>query len=382
MGWTYNTVDPDAPTIGPQITGVAVALTLISLVSVCLRMYVRLFMIRAAGTDDWIIVYSWFASAGFAIVTILQTKWGLGLKRIQDLPPEDVYNFGILQYIGAPFYITSILGFKLSLLFTYLRFVPKGTYQHIIWGIITACSMFHLAFLLVQINLCQPAAKQWDPTITWGSCLPGVPVYTSMASITIIFDLTVMLVPFPVLLKSQIQTRKKLVLLGLFGLGLFITVIQIIRIQTVKQLANYIDSAPLILWSTVENNLGIIVANVPTLAPLIKYYNERSRRGGTSTNGPASRRTGNGLGGNGYVHSRGTDVGSRHAMQNWKNKRDGLQPLDSGNHDDDVTLQNDGGSVEGHVSKGESKNNSTEFILEQPAAGTIVKKTEVTITRL
>jgi hypothetical protein len=79
-----------------------------------------------------------------------------------------------------------------------------------------------------------------------------------------------MLLPFPVLVKSRIQTRKKLILLGLFGLGLFITIIQIIRIQTVKQLANYVDSAPLILWSAVENNLGIIVANVPTLAPLVK----------------------------------------------------------------------------------------------------------------
>lgn len=51
--------------------------------------------------------------------------------------------------------------------------------------------MFHLSFLLVQVNLCQPARKQWDPAVTWGSCIPGVPFYTSMASITIVFDVTV-----------------------------------------------------------------------------------------------------------------------------------------------------------------------------------------------
>ncbi len=51
--------------------------------------------------------------------------------------------------------------------------------------------MFHLSFLLVQINLCQPAKKQWDPAVTWGKCIPGVPFYTSMASITIVFDVTV-----------------------------------------------------------------------------------------------------------------------------------------------------------------------------------------------
>ncbi len=49
MGWTYNTTDPDAPTIGPMITGVAIALTVISFLTVCLRVYVRGFLIKAFG---------------------------------------------------------------------------------------------------------------------------------------------------------------------------------------------------------------------------------------------------------------------------------------------------------------------------------------------
>jgi hypothetical protein len=32
--------------------------------------------------------------------------------------------------------------------------------------------------------------KQWDKAVTWGTCLPAVPFYTTMASITIIFDIT------------------------------------------------------------------------------------------------------------------------------------------------------------------------------------------------
>ncbi|KAK4240144.1 hypothetical protein C8A03DRAFT_31709 [Achaetomium macrosporum] len=269
--------------------------------------------------DDWIIPVTWVAAAGFAIVTIVQTKWGLGLRHIDYLPPEDVYDFGLLQYIGAPFYITSILGFKLALLFSYLRFVPLGIYRHAVHGVITACIMFHLAFLLVQIYLCQPARKQWDPAVTRGMCIAGVPFYTAVASITIVFDVTVMLLPFPILLKSRIQTRKKLILLALFGLGLFITVIQIIRIQTVKRLVHYTDSAPLILWSAVENNLGIIVANVPTLAPLVKYYHERSSHGGSKGNtagGPSGYGGGGGGAGTGGANAAsGYARGSRYASR-------------------------------------------------------------------
>jgi hypothetical protein len=79
-----------------------------------------------------------------------------------------------------------------------------------------------------------------------------------MRTLHILSDKHSMLLPFPVLLQSHIQKRKKFVLLGLLALGVFITIIQVIRIRTVKNLANYLDSASLILWSTVENNMGII----------------------------------------------------------------------------------------------------------------------------
>jgi hypothetical protein len=174
------------------------------------------------------------------LTAVTETKWGLGLHKIEDLPPADVYNFGLVshrsimavgsetnwtrssntwalhcQYPGdsgrsgsgggkgyprltvSCSYITSILGFKLALLFSYRRFVPIGAYRITLSTVIAACILFHMAFLLVQINLCQPARKQWDPAITYGTCIPGVPFYTSMASITIVFDITVFVFPTP-----------------------------------------------------------------------------------------------------------------------------------------------------------------------------------------
>lgn len=50
MGWTYNTVNPDAETNAPTITAVGVAFTTVSLIIVVLRMFVRVFMIKTVGT--------------------------------------------------------------------------------------------------------------------------------------------------------------------------------------------------------------------------------------------------------------------------------------------------------------------------------------------
>ena len=69
MGWTYNTKDPDAPTIGPLITGVATALTTLSLVTVCLRTYVRAVLIKAFGIGKPFSFFFFFFSFFFPALT-------------------------------------------------------------------------------------------------------------------------------------------------------------------------------------------------------------------------------------------------------------------------------------------------------------------------
>ncbi|KAK8108478.1 hypothetical protein PG984_014279 [Apiospora sp. TS-2023a] len=291
MAWAWNTLD-DVPSDGPKITAIAIAFTTVSLLLVVLRAYVRFFLVKAVGADDWVIFTTWFACCGFAVATIIQTKWGLGLLVLSDMPDEDVYNFGVLQYIAAPFYITSILGFKLSLLLSYLRIIPGRGWRITIIIVAVACTMFHTSFLMVQIFLCTPVAKQWDPAITEGSCIPPIPCFTSMASFTIFFDLIVMFLPFPTLIRSRIQKRRKAVLLGLFATGLFITVTQILRIQTIYKLVDHLDSAPIIMWSAVENNLGVIITCIPTLAPLVKLFAEKASSSGSGSGGVDSAATG------------------------------------------------------------------------------------------
>jgi hypothetical protein len=156
-----------------------------------------------------------------------------------------------------------------------------------------------------------------------------------------------MLLPFPVLVKSHIQKRKKFALLGLLALGVFITIIQVIRIQTVKSLSNYLDSASLIMWSTVENNLGIIVASIPTLAPLFKYYAEKSQKSSAakSTNQSRSR--------------------SLYALKSMRSTKQNSIPLGSGiDH---------APHIDRHF-----ENGSAEFILGD--VGAITKRTEVTVS--
>lgn len=46
--------------------------------------------------------------------------------------------------------------------------------------------------------------------------------------------------------------------------------VQAVRVRTIAKLANYTDSEPIIEWSIVEINVGVLVASAPACAPLLK----------------------------------------------------------------------------------------------------------------
>jgi len=78
---------------------------------------------------------------------------------LEDFPPENILPLAKLQYAGVPFYILGILGFKLSLLISYLRIASDRTYKRIVMGLIVACTSFSLAFLFTQLFMCNPVSE-------------------------------------------------------------------------------------------------------------------------------------------------------------------------------------------------------------------------------
>lgn len=161
------------------------------------------------------------------------------------------------------------------------------------------------------------------------------------------------------LLKLQLPKRKKIVLLAIFSLGIFITIIQIIRILTIKSLANYLDSSLLIMWSMVENNLGIIAACIPTLAPLVKAFRDKSsNRSRTGGDGPPR-------------------AGSSYALQSIGGSKGMRGFVGIGSGSESVMGRSKRGSQ--IIRSGDMESSSEE--LNSPMQSRIHKKTEVVVSR-
>ncbi|KAL2059762.1 hypothetical protein VTL71DRAFT_10146 [Oculimacula yallundae] len=293
MGWVYNLVNEDAATNASAIFGVGVFLTILSLSIVSLRMYVRWRIVRTITIDDWFIVATWlfsfifitltFARKYFPIIYITrpytydleETRWGLGLQDTADIPLENIPKAGFLEFVGAPFYILSIFGFKISAIFTFLRTAVDLNYRRTIVALAIACSTFHFCFFVAQLNRCTPVAKQWDPSILDGKCLPLVPFNTAMGSFVIIFNILTMLTPIPILLHSCFSLRKNIMIGFSFVLGTLVTLASLMRILSISSQARTNNHSRALIWSMVETQLGIVAVSIVPLAPLFQSFLEK-----------------------------------------------------------------------------------------------------------
>ncbi|KAL2008122.1 hypothetical protein VTN00DRAFT_8104 [Thermoascus crustaceus] len=296
MGWVYNLKDPNAPTHAPRLIAICLVFSTAAFIAVALRFYVRYYKKGVLWWDDWAALSSAVLGAAYSGIAIAQTRWGQALDPAH-FPPENTIPFSKIQYSGGPVYTLALLGFKLSLLTSYLRiggFVKS--YAYAIYAVIVLVICNQIIFTFVICFGCNPVAKQWDPTIP-GTCIDTIRSYYAIAGTSLGFDVIIILLPIPVLLKLQLYTRQKAVLIGLFCLGFFVTVIQIIRIFTIKNLKSYTNSEAIVIWSIVEISLGVIIPCIPTYGPLFRSFSQayssyrygRSREESKNTNTGFSR---------------------------------------------------------------------------------------------
>ncbi|KAL2003384.1 hypothetical protein VTN02DRAFT_4120 [Thermoascus thermophilus] len=273
MGWVYNLKDPNAPTHAPRLIAICLVFSTTAFLAVGLRFYVRYFQKGALWWDDWASLSSAVLGAAYSGIAIAQTRWGQALDPAH-FPPQNTIPFSKIQYSGGPVYTLALLGFKLSLLTSYLRiggFIKS--YAYTIYTVIVLVTCNQIIFTFVICFGCSPVAKQWNPAIP-GSCIDTIRSYYAIAGTSLGFDVIIILLPIPVLLKLQLRTRQKAVLIALFCLGFFVTVIQIIRIFTIKNLKSYTNSEPIVIWSIVEISLGVIITCVPTYGTLFRSFSQ------------------------------------------------------------------------------------------------------------
>jgi hypothetical protein len=123
--------------------------------------------------------------------------------------------------------------------------------------------------------MCTPVSYFWNPSIG-GHCLSRLGVWFANASINIITDIVICLMPVPVLNRLSLPRKQKYALIAVFCLGLFVCLTSILRLKALYQISISTDvtwdNTPAAYWSSLECNCSVVAACLPTLRKSISRF--------------------------------------------------------------------------------------------------------------
>ncbi|KAK0107936.1 hypothetical protein ONS96_003722 [Cadophora gregata f. sp. sojae] len=250
--------------------------------------------------------------------------WRVGFRQITDF----IHVFFAMELL----YFSQVGTVKLSILFFYLRLFPGPTIRRWTWATIIFNTIFTLVFIFVGLFQCTPLSfywKSWDNEHE-GKCMNLNALVWANAGISIALDFWMLALPMTQLMNLSLHWKKKLSVAAMFGVGAFVTIVSVVRLRSLVKVSNTQnptwDYLPVAYWSTIEINVGIICACMPSIRLLLVrafprfmgttrdgsyvYSTHRSGDNKIPGNGSTSR-SGSGLGGSrGGSSSSGSGSGS------------------------------------------------------------------------
>ncbi|KAI9147577.1 CFEM domain-containing protein [Paramyrothecium foliicola] len=259
-----------------ELVTVTHTLLVLSAVFVILRFGYKLLIARIdLGLDDWFVLTTLIFTIPSAVITTYgTTPNGLG-KDIWTLDPHMITNVVRFFYMMAWLYFSQAMLVKLSIICFYMRIFPSKEVQRVLWGTFAFTSVWGLVFVLTAIFQCRPINyfwKKWDG-MHEGTCADANAISWSHAAMSIALDIWILLIPLWQLRKLHLHWKKKIPVAFMFGVGTFVTVVSILRLQSLLTFGASSNSTwefyDVSLWSTIEICVGIMCACLPTIRMLL-----------------------------------------------------------------------------------------------------------------
>ncbi|KAF5972897.1 hypothetical protein FCOIX_9101 [Fusarium coicis] len=199
------------------------------------------------GHDDSLILAALPFIIGFNIFCQILTSKGLGLD-IWFVEEDNIRTFLILIFASELSYAIALALVKLSILAFFLRIFPDQTFRTVVrWTTIFILVMCPIYLVLILVQR-RPLDVLWNG---WRDKRPrGVILSANLIGIThgawnVALDVWMMILPMTQLLKIGIKLKKKIGVIAMFGVGLFLTIVSSVRIPT------------LVVFSTSRNVTGM-----------------------------------------------------------------------------------------------------------------------------
>lgn len=256
-----------------QLIGSTAALSALATVLVLARFITRVHTNVGLKADDWAIVIALLIAWGEFVTNVICGHNGLGRHLITVTPNEAIVLEKAL-YANVLVFPIAICIIQLSILLFYVRVFTLRDARFKI--ALLVCAGLSVGVCVSQvfptIFQCSPIAYSWDKAIVGGHCINVHVMWIAQDILFLVLDIYVVVLPLPMIWNLQITRPEKIAVSGMFLLGSFIAVVNLIRLPQLIYVGpddlTYSDVGAAI-WSQAEVCLGIVAACLPCLRPLM-----------------------------------------------------------------------------------------------------------------
>ncbi|KAI1366287.1 hypothetical protein F5Y08DRAFT_142158 [Xylaria arbuscula] len=252
----------------------------LALLAVFIRVFVRFRFTKTWWWDDYTCIV---AAAGSLTYAILYSKISVSdpVKHVWDIDISSYPNAIITQSlsVNGAVYQIAIFFTKLSILLLYLRiFSVNRTFTRVTIATIVIFTLTYIPLASLAIAFlvaCDDLGKLIEEPFCSGYSIPAL---LFSAIFNVITDIWLLLLPFPLLVRLQLQTRQKLGLAAVFAAGLGACSASIARLAEIlahRGSTDYTWSQGIVAgFSNAEINIGIIVACASTFPVFVGQVKE------------------------------------------------------------------------------------------------------------
>ncbi|KAE8380959.1 hypothetical protein BDV26DRAFT_110369 [Aspergillus bertholletiae] len=259
-----------------QIFIVTIIFLGISFISVCLRCFVRLRLVKAFGWDDVFMVFAMALNILFALCGITGAVYGMG-RKLEDVEDGYIETALFWWWLGQTSYVFTCVVAKISIALALLRLTVAKLHTMLLWVVIAVSTVVGLVFWFMLTFQCHPVEHFWQRTKP-GTCIDTqhlidmAYVYSVFATIC---DFVLGLLPIALVWNLQMNARTKAALAGILSLGCIASAAVIVRIpylHNYKAAEFLYATTDISIWSNVEAGLGITAGSLVTLRPLFRWF--------------------------------------------------------------------------------------------------------------
>ncbi|KAH7380546.1 hypothetical protein DE146DRAFT_637540 [Phaeosphaeria sp. MPI-PUGE-AT-0046c] len=235
------------------------------------RLIPRIVSLQHLTVSDWFLVASIADAIGLFITDFITYKWG-GMAG-DDAPEQSMERMVALkkvQFAGNAFYDTGIYWPKLAVLALYFRLIPptmpwlrKSLYAVTAF---TGCAMT-ATFFLDTFWCGREVSQNWS--LEEGACntFASKEVFRIDWALNITTDVSIFMLPFPLLHSIQLNKRQIWGLIATFSLGLITISMSVLRFATIEVIYAWTN---VYVLSMAEMAVAIMVVSLPSMRGFLR----------------------------------------------------------------------------------------------------------------